>query len=141
MKTYLQSKLFVLDKRGQVVFTILCTRWLERKPGITTGARYLNRLLRRHFPGARKTFPVPWCDRRWAFLVARLHEGASGVMVIGLIDDERNIFFDKMIEDPNDPNEMIPVPNSGIQKFQNLTGLQLTANPSAPEYKIGANKP
>lgn len=131
----------MLDKQGQLVFSLLCTRWLERKPGITTGAKHLNRLLRRHFPGAREIFPVPGCERRWARLVGRLFEGAGGVFFVTLDKEARNIFLDKMVEDPTCSYAMIPVANSGIQKFQNITGLQLIANPSAPEYKIGANKP
>jgi hypothetical protein len=136
--------LWVLNMTGEVMFKMVCNRWVERSPGLRTGAKKLHKLLRRHLPLYKALNGPEWAPGDYSRILGNLYEGTDCIFVYDPKIQESyqggatrvwHFFFDglKLVN-----NEVVPDTGRAQKRMQEDLGLEIKENPNAPVYTIGA---
>lgn len=136
--------LWVVDTSGKMIFKLVCNRWVERRPGLRTGAKKLHGLLRKHLPLYRTLNGVEWSPGDYSRILGNLYEGTDCIFVYDPKIQESyqggatrvwHFFFDgmKLVDD-----EIVPDTGRAQRKMREDLGLEIKENPLAPVYTIGA---
>lgn len=146
MSTFWTGNLWVVDKTGTLIFKLVVNRWVERRPGLQTGASTLKKLLRKHLPAYRAVSTARPKYGEYIRTLGQLNEGTDIIFVYDPdFKDEMpdgtiylwHRFYDGLVWNQEAKDN---VPNTGyaLATMKQELGLDLIPNPDAPTYTIGA---
>lgn len=147
MGTYWTGNLSVVDKTGTLIFKLVVNRWVERRPGLQTGANTLHRLLRKHLPLYRMVNPTERYEGDYIHTLNDLNNGTDIIWVYDPSFAEEStghstwfwkVFYDGLhIVD----NKIVPNVGNALKELKKELGLTVQEKPNAPVYTIGAKIP